>query len=344
MENGKPLGGKFSFDAANREPWSGAPAAPNNPTYPMDPVKEEVFALVASRFGDHPGRLEPDALPCTIEDAETTWKWARTRCLRTFGPYEDAMSESSRTLFHTRISSLLHLHRILPGRVVEETLPLDIPIESKEGFLRQILGWREFVRHVHRETDGFRDHGESPSHLGSRNPLPPAFWGDPSGLRCLDEVVRSVWEEGYSHHITRLMILSNIATLLDVSPRELTDWFWAAYTDAYDWVVEPNVLGMGTFAVGDLMTTKPYVSGTAYIDRMSDFCKTCAFDPKKNCPIARLYWAFLERHRDSLEGNPRLNMPLASLRKRSASKRRMDRETFEAVREALGRGEMLQPD
>ena len=115
-------------------------------------------------------------------------------------------------------------------------------------------------------------------------PLPPAYWGEKSGLACLDRVVADVWAEGYSHHITRLMILSNLATLLDVRPREITDWFWVAYTDAYDWVVEPNVLAMGTFAVGELMTTKPYISGAAYIDRMSDFCADCRFDPRNELP------------------------------------------------------------
>jgi deoxyribodipyrimidine photolyase-like uncharacterized protein len=128
-------------------------------------------------------------------------------------------------------------------------------------------------------------------------------------------VVADVWEEGYSHHITRLMILSNIASLLDVSPRELTDWFWVAYTDAYDWVVEPNVLGMGTFALGELMTTKPYVSGAAYINRMSDYCGLCAFDPRSNCPITPLYWAFLQRHQKVLQANPRLRMPYSDTRR-----------------------------
>jgi deoxyribodipyrimidine photolyase-related protein len=140
------------------------------------------------------------------------------------------------------------------------------------------------------------------------------------------------------------MVLSNLATLLDVSPRELTDWFWVAYVDAYDWVVEPNVLGMGTFSAGEVMTTKPYVSGAAYIHRMSDYCGDCAFDPRRNCPITRLYWAFLARHRRALEGNLRLNMPLASLRKRSAGKRAHDAEAFEIARSRLARGERLAPE
>lgn len=154
-------------------------------------------------------------------------------------------------------------------------------------------------------------------------------------MNCLDTVVASVWEEGWSHHITRLMVLSNIATLLDVSPRELTDWFWVAYADAWDWVVEPNVLGMGTFGLGDLFMTKPYVAGSAYINKMSDYCSGCQFDPAGNCPIRRLYWGFLARHEDKLVDNPRLRMPMRNLAKRSRADREEDQRTFEVVRETL---------
>jgi deoxyribodipyrimidine photolyase-related protein len=378
MEEGKPQGGKFSFDADNRLPWKGEPPAPEPPTFPGDPIKEEVGLLIEERFSRHPGRLDLDRLPATLEDAESLWAWARERCLPHFGPFEDAMAASSRTLFHTRISALLNLHRLLPARVVQEVAELPLPLTSKEGFIRQVLGWREFVRHVHRATDGFRSPpgggtairpspgdggyglwsgrpwegsqeeaapagGADPSFLDAGEPVPPAFWGTPSGLACLDRVVEGVWEEGYGHHITRLMVLANLATLLGISPRDLTDWFWAAYTDAYDWVVEPNVLGMGAFALGDLMTTKPYVSGAAYIDRMSDYCRDCAFNPRKDCPVTPLYWSFLARNAESLGGNPRMRIVMGSLRKRPADRRREDMETLERVREALRRGERLDP-
>jgi len=154
-------------------------------------------------------------------------------------------------------------------------------------------------------------------------------------------VVRSVWEDGYSHHITRLMVLSNIALLLDVSPRELTDWFWIAYVDAYDWVVEPNVHGMGTFGVGELLTTKPYVAGSAYIHKMSDFCEGCRFDPKTTCPLPSLYWAFLGRHREALRGVNRMKLPMASEGKRSLAQKKGDAATFERISRALAAGEEL---
>ncbi len=382
MDGDEPLGGKFSFDTENREPWKGEPPAASPPTFEADAITLEVCELVERAFPGHPGRIDPAALPASKAQAIALWRWARQQCLEHFGTYEDAMSAASTTLFHTRLSSLLHLHRLLPREVLEDVVAMDLPLNSKEGFVRQLLGWREFMRHVHRETDGFRSlpgrdgtrttirpreaagdggfarwkgadwpaegtegwGGAAPSRLESRRGVPPALWGTPSGLHCLDTVVASVWDEAYSHHITRLMVVANLGTLLDWDPRELTDWFWCAYTDAYDWVVEPNVLGMGTFAVGDLFTTKPYVSGAAYIDRMSDYCDDCAFHPKKSCPITRLYWAFLNRHRDQLEGNPRLTMPLRTAERRSENDRSRDEATFDVVSRTLARGGRITPE
>ena len=381
MDDGKPQGERYSFDTENRQSWKGEPEPPVPPRFAPDPIREEVVELLRDRFADHPGKLDPEALPATRNEARRLWRWARESCLPHFGPYEDAMSTASRGLFHSRISPLLNIHRLHPGELVSEVAELDLPLASKEGFIRQVLGWREFVHHVHERTDGFRappqgrapriatqpgdggyarwrgedwpghggsdtpaDGGACPSHTGARRVLPPAFWGARSGLHCLDEVVESVWDEGWSHHITRLMILGNIATLLDVAPRELTDWFWVAYADAFDWVVEPNVLGMATFAVGELMVTKPYISGAAYIDRMSDYCKDCAFHPKKDCPITSLYWAWLDRHRDVVAANPRVAMPLRTLEKRGAARRRRDAEIFESTSRRLREGEALSPE
>ena len=358
MDEGKPAGGKFSFDADNRKPWRGAPPPPAVPTFTVDAITQEVCDLITSSMGDHPGTLVPDQLPATREDVERAWAWASSSCLPHFGPFEDAMSSRSTNLFHTRIAPLLNLQRLSVHRVVRDVLAMNLPLASQEGFVRQVLGWREFVRHVHEATDGFRvvrgeaqpckkvegsdlDGGSLISFLGAARALPPAYWGTRSGLRCLDEVVSGVWQEGTSHHIARLMVLSNIATLLDVAPRELTDWFWAAYVDAYDWVVEPNVLAMGTFAAGDLMTTKPYVAGAAYINRMSDYCQSCRFDPKTTCPLTPLYWAFLGRHRASLATVDRMKLPMASEGKRTAAQRESDAATFDRVSEALSRGDEL---
>ena len=376
MKNGKPVGGRFSFDAENRRPWRGEPHAPALPTFAVDEITEEVCALVRERMDRHPGELTPARLPASREDAARVWAWALAECLPAFGPFEDAMSTRSRSLFHTQISSLLNLQRLSAHQVLTDVVgEARIPLPSREGFVRQILGWREYVHHVHDATDGFRvlagevqgtahgpgdggyqgwrgepwpepvggDGGSLASHLGASRPVPPAYWGALSGLRCLDTVVASVWEEGYSHHITRLMVLSNLAMLLDVSPRALTDWFWAAYVDAYDWVVEPNVHAMGTFGVGDLITTKPYIAGSAYIDRMSDYCGDCRFDPKKTCPLPALYWAYLGRHAEALAGIQRMRLPLASEARRTPTQRLADAAVFERVSATLAAGEELAP-
>jgi deoxyribodipyrimidine photolyase-related protein len=382
MEGGQPRGGKYSFDAENREPFKGSPRPPEQMTFEVDEITAEVGQLIERHMSRHPGKLDLTRLPASQQDADAFWQWASENCLPIFGPYEDAMSSEWRSLFHSRISQLLNIHRLIPKQIIQHVLSLPIPLASQEGFIRQILGWREFVHHIHVATDGFRnlelttevarspgdggyelwagekfatiemtgnehlaeiDGGACPSYFGASNAIPPAYWGAPSGLNCLDTVVEAVWDDAYSHHITRLMVLSNLATLLDISPRQLTDWFWVAYSDAYDWVVEPNVLAMGTYGVGPLMTTKPYISGAAYINKMSDFCKGCQFDPAKNCPITRLYWAFLERHKTILANNIRLAMPINSLKKRADSLKIEDREVYRATIATLLAGKKLLP-
>jgi deoxyribodipyrimidine photolyase-related protein len=372
---GEPLGGRYSFDTENRKAWPGTPAAPKAPRFPMEAIRRSVRETLDRDFPQHPGELDLEALPATLKDAERLWTWAKAECLPHFGPFEDAMSTASRGLFHSRMSPLMNLWRMPARRMVNDVADMDLPIESKEGFIRQVIGWREFVRWVHARTDGFRDAwpvakapgdggfrrwkgaawtrvaepasgvdgGARPETLGSATPLPPAFWGKPSGLHCLDRVIQDVWAEGWSHHITRLMVLGNLATLLDVSARELADWFWIAYMDAWDWVVEPNVLAMATYATGGVMTTKPYVAGSAYIDGMSDFCGACAFKPGKDCPITPLYWAFLQRHEAKLRANPRMKLVMGSLRRRDASRRAADAATFVHVRDVLVAGRRLQP-
>lgn len=344
---GKPQGGKWSFDAENRRRWKGDPPAPEAPRFEPDAITSEVVDLVESAFGDHPGQVDAGALPATVNDAEQLWRWALEACLEHFGPYEDAMSVHSSGLFHTRISPLVNLGRLLPARVVADVAGSPAPLASREGFIRQVIGWREFVRHVHRATDGFRigfpGAGEDPNALGAREPLPPAFWGRASGLACLDRVVADVWREAWSHHITRLMILCNVAALIDAKPREVSDWFWVAYADAYDWVVEPNVLAMGLHATGDVMTTKPYVCGAGYVNRMSDYCRGCRFDPKRDCPLTPMYWAYLARHEAALAGNPRLSLPLRNVRGRSEAQRTRDEEVYQRVRARLAAGKMVGP-
>ncbi len=373
MRGGKPEGGQFSFDAENRKPYRGSPAVPKRPGFAPDEITEEAIEIVEREFPTHFGRADGWDLPMGREEIEGAWAWSLEHLLPLFGPYEDAMATREPDMFHSKMSAFINISRLLPSRVVGDVVSAAgkglIPLASAEGFVRQILGWREFMRHIHRVTDGYRsiatpsepprkpsgnkratldarpasavreDEGARPSALGANLPLPAAYWGVPSGLHCLDTVVRQVIDQGWSHHITRLMVLANFAVLCGYSPRELTDWFWIGYIDAYDWVVEPNVLGMGTFGDGGITATKPYVSGAAYINRMSDYCGQCRYNPKLatgegSCPFTALYWAFLERHEALLGANRRLAMPYSTLHKKSADERRAMRERAErCVRE-----------
>ncbi|MEC8540500.1 MAG: cryptochrome/photolyase family protein [Candidatus Thermoplasmatota archaeon] len=342
MQDGKPMGGKYSFDAENRLPWSGDPVTQEEITFPVDDIDKAVMNLVNQRFESHPGVCDLSKVPTTIEQHNQALNWGMAN-MEFFGPYEDAMSSKSRYLFHSKLAISVNLHRLSPEKIVNSALETNAPINSIEGFFRQMI-WREYVKHVHDVTDGFRalevydQMRDEPNFLNQNNPLPAAYWGEKTGLNCLDEVVSSVMEEGWTHHIPRLMILSNFASLLDINPRELTTWFHEAFIDAYDWVVEPNVLGMGTYSLGSAMMTKPYVSGTPYINKMSDYCKNCKFNPKKDCKVSNLYWAFLERHKDSFNGNIRMAMPLRSLAKRSDEKKAEDVLAYQDILAALSDG------
>ena len=380
MEAGKFAGGKLSYDDENRKPWRGQVPVPVRPSFAPDEITREVIAGVEHAHPDTFGSSEGFDLPTTAADVQALWQFALAQLLPHFGPYEDAMHSSEPVLFHSAISALMNLGRLLPAQVVQDVQQAyadgRIPLASAEGFIRQILGWREFMRHMHRVTDGYRTVAQSPDPVGNRTanaysarlvttidpaqadkpampsaldahlPLPPVYWGTRSNLFCMDTVVDQVVREGWSHHITRLMVLSNLATLCGFSPRELTDWFWVAYVDAYDWVVEPNVLGMSTFADGGLTATKPYVSGAAYINRMSNYCGKCALDPKKSigpgsCPFTALYWTFLERNADMLQSNQRMSMPYVGLRRKSATERESLRKRAADAVEQLQRGEIV---
>jgi deoxyribodipyrimidine photolyase-related protein len=352
MEHGKPTGGKYSYDAENRLPWKNELPVPVRPSFAPDEITREVMAMIEQRHPDTFGTLAGFDLAVTRADAEAVWAFALERCLPYFGPWEDAMSSAHPDLFHSMTSPLLNLTLLRPIDLVQQVAEAHaadkVPLASAEGFIRQILGWREFIRHIHEATDSFRtvQKDGAPNALSAHRKLPPVYWGTRSGMNCMDTIVRGVVADGWSHHITRLMVLSNLATLCGFSPRELTDWFWFAYIDAYDWVVEPNVLGMATFADGGLTATKPYVSGAAYINKMSDYCGSCKLNPKitlgpGSCPFTALYWSFLERNEQVLAPLNRMAMPLATMRKRNASERAALRERAEKAIAQLEHGEIV---
>ena len=343
--HGQPEGGQWNFDHDNRKPWPGTPPEPADWRPQHD--HSALWAMIERAGVASFGAPQAAALrwPLNRAEALACLDAFITTALPHFGDYEDALAAQAPRLFHSLLSFALNVKMLHPLEVLQRAEAAwhagHAPLAAVEGFVRQILGWREFVHHLHHHTQGFRN---LPGNvLGAHQPLFPAYWGTASGLNCLDSVVADVWREGYSHHITRLMVLSNLATLLDVDPAQLNHWFWVAYIDAFDWVVEPNVLGMGTYSLGPLMTTKPYVSGAAYLDRMSDYCSACAFDPKKNCPITPLYWAFLERHREHFLHNPRMAVVMRSLQRRSDEQKEQDRRTFEKVSRSLAQGRPLNP-
>lgn len=342
MVDGKPVGGKYSFDHENRNPWKGEPKTQTELIFEIDEIDEKVMKLIESEFSTHPGSCDLTRVPTTLGQHQIALDWAMNN-MQYFGPFEDAMSSKSRYLFHSKLAISVNLGRLSPKEIVESALATNAPLNSIEGFYRQMI-WREYVKHVHDVTDGFRtlevydESSNQPNFLEQNNPLPPAYWGSKTGMNCLDSVIESVLDEGWTHHIPRLMILSNFASLLDVNPRELTTWFHEAFIDAYDWVVEPNVLGMGTYSLGSAMMTKPYVSGTPYINKMSDYCNSCKFNPKKDCRVSNLYWAFLERHKDSFEGNIRMSMPLRNLARRSDEKKAEDAIAYHEILSTLSAG------
>lgn len=315
-ERGEPVGGAWNFDVENRETfasWSkaGAPrAAP--PRAEPDAITRDVMALVAREFADHPGDAAKFWLPV---DRAGALRWLRhfiAERLPRFGVFEDMMAEGEPFLFHSVLSPLLNLGLLTPRECIEAALAAyengAAPLNSVEGFVRQIAGWREFVNGVYwHRGPAYKELNE----LGAERPLPAWVDTGQTRLNCLRHVVRQSLELGWNHHIQRLMILGNFFLLAGVRPQESLRWFNERYVDAFDWVMAANVIGMSQHADGGYMATKPYIAGSGYIRKMSNYCRGCAFDPNaktgpKACPFNYLYWHFIDLHSDRFAGNPRM--------------------------------------
>lgn len=312
MENGEPAGGQWNFDSQNRKP----PPAEIDHSGPMeftpDAVVAEVLDLVAARFGDHFGDLNPFRFATDQGQARRALAHFIRHALPRFGDYQDAMMCGQSTLYHAVISPYLNIGLLDPMevcRAAEDAWKAgDVPINAAEGFIRQILGWREFVRGIY-----FMEGPDyvSRNALGHARALPPVYWGGETRMRCMKETVAQTRADAYAHHIQRLMVTGNFALLAGVDPAAVHDWYLSVYADAFEWVEAPNTLGMSQFADGGAVASKPYVSSGAYIDRMSDYCKSCDYSVKTKtgegaCPFNLLYWHFLNRHRDRFEANPRM--------------------------------------
>jgi deoxyribodipyrimidine photolyase-related protein len=312
MEEGEPAGGKWNYDSENRKPPPSGLDAPGPMRFTPDETVEEVLALVEDRFGANFGTLRPFWFATTRAEARRQLAhWVATS-LPSFGDYQDAMLTGERFLYHSCVGLYLNAGLLEPREVcaAAEQAWRDghAPLNAVEGFIRQIIGWREYMRGIYYH---FGPDYMDRNALGHTRPLPPMFWGGKTDMRCISECVEQTREEAYAHHIQRLMVTGNFALLAGIAPREIHDWYMAAYADAYEWVMAGNTIGMTQFADGGVVASKPYVSSGNYIDRMSDYCRSCAYSVKTKtgqgaCPFNLLYWDFLARHRDRFEKNPRM--------------------------------------
>jgi deoxyribodipyrimidine photolyase-related protein len=292
-----------------------------------DATTREVIDLVRRRFPDHPGRLEPFEWAVDRSGAERALADFVDVGLPRFGDYQDAMKEGAPYLFHGLVSPYLNVGLLDARECCEAAIGAyragRAPLAATEGFVRQILGWREYVRGVYWQA--------GPSYaasnaLGATRPLPDLYWTGETELACLRACVRDTLDRAYAHHIQRLMVLGNFALLAGVAPSELEAWFLAVYADAFEWVELPNVHGMALYADGGLLASKPYAASGAYVDRMSDYCQSCQYSPKERegeraCPLNALYWDFVDRNREALGGNPRMAMPYKNLDAMPAARR-----------------------
>jgi len=332
MDGDLPAGGQWNFDQDNRKKLPANVSLPKRLMHPKDQVTKEVCGLVADRFNDHFGDLEPFTYGVTRSAAEADLDYFFQHCLSNFGDYQDAMVQGEAFLFHSVIALYLNCGLLDPlevcRRAEEEWREGRAPINAVEGFIRQIIGWREYVRGLYWLK--MPDYAET-NFLDATRPLPAFYWTADTRMACVRDAVETTRKHAYAHHIQRLMITGNFALLAGIDPKQVEEWYLLVYADAYEWVELPNTHGMALFADGGVMATKPYAASGAYINRMSDYCGNCHYSvSKKNgpnaCPFNYLYWNFLIENEDKLKGNPRLNMPYRSLAK-------MDERKTTAIRE-----------
>jgi deoxyribodipyrimidine photolyase-related protein len=343
--NGAPLGGKWNYDADNRETFGkkGPPDIKAPRSFGWDETTEEVARLVERVFPDSPGHTEGFDLPVTGTQARAALRDFVEHRLENFGRYQDAMVTGRPYLYHSRLSSALNLHLLDPRAAIEKSVKAHAedaaPLNSVEGFVRQILGWREYVRGIYwREMPDY----EKKNLLEADLPMPAFFWTAETEMNCLRQSVGQLIEHGYAHHIQRLMVLGLFCLLLGVRPRDVNRWHLSMYIDAIDWVSLPNVLGMSQYADGGRLATKPYCASGAYVKRMSDYCGDCRFDPKQAtgpdaCPFTTLYWDFLSRNRNRLRDNRRMGLQIKNLDRKSRSERREIRQHADALKTELTR-------
>ncbi|MFY2765033.1 cryptochrome/photolyase family protein [Arenimonas sp. MALMAid1274] len=343
MQDGQPVGGQWNYDADNRGSFDrrGPGLLPAPISFPPDATTREVLAVVQARFASHPGRLESFDWPLDATQAQQALDDFIAHRLPLFGRYQDAMWEGEPWLYHSRLSAAMNLKLLSPRRVVEAALEAwrqgRAPLEAVEGFVRQVLGWREFVRGMYwLRMPGFPDDNA----LQAQAPLPAFYWTADTDMACLRDALRQTLDHGYAHHIQRLMVTGLFALLLGVRPREVHAWYLAVYVDAVEWVELPNVLGMSQYADGGRMVSKPYAASGNYIRKMSNHCAGCRFKPDvavgpQACPYTTLYWDFLARHEARFARHPRTALQWKNLGRKPADELAAIRAQAQSLRDAL---------
>ncbi len=342
-----PVGGQWNYDAENRKKLPQGVVPPATPRFAPDETTRAVMAIVADRFPENMGDVGNFALPVTKAQAGAMLDDFIDHRLAGFGDWQDSMKAGDPHLFHSLVSTSLNIGLLTPIDICRRAEAAyrkgAAPLNAVEGFIRQILGWREYIRGIYwLKMPEYRKLNA----LGATRPLPPFYWTAQTKMRCMKEAVGSTIEHAYSHHIQRLMVTGNFALLAGIDPDEVDEWYLAVYADAYEWVEMPNTRGMALFADGGIVGSKPYAASGAYINKMSDFCGACAYDVKdatgeNACPFNALYWDFIDRHVDRFAGNNRMAMPLMGLKKMLQAKRAALKARAATFLEALDQGEFV---
>ncbi|BAZ46776.1 deoxyribodipyrimidine photolyase-related protein [Chondrocystis sp. NIES-4102] len=326
MAGNKPIGNQWNYDIENRQTPTRDLKTPAALTFEPDTMTQEVIAWVKQeKFSDY-GRLEGFNWAVTRQQAQEVLAYFIETSLPLFGTYQDAMLTGEYTLWHSLISPYLNLGLLEPMEVIDavETAyyQQELPINSVEGFIRQVMGWREYMHAIYQsQPENYSQY----NWFNHQQPLPEFFWDAKAAkMNCLRQTLTQVEETAYGHHIQRLMILSNFALIAGISPQEIENWFHSAFIDAHDWVMQTNVIGMGQFADGGILASKPYAASANYINKMSDYCRNCQYNKSdrtgdKACPFNFFYWNFLERHRDRLQSLGRINLVLGHLKRIDSS-------------------------
>ncbi len=345
MDGDKPVGDRWNFDKENRKPAKADLLMPRPLSFTPDAITQDVLALVAARFPDHPGALDGFDWAVTAKDAERQAKAFLKHALPRFGDYEDAMLTGERHLWHSILSPYINSGLLDPldlcRRAEAEYRAGRAPLNSVEGYIRQIIGWREFMRGIYwREGPDY----VTRNHLDHHRPLPDFYWTGETDMHCLSEAIGQTLETAHAHHIQRLMVTGNFALLIGADPAAVHRWYLEIYVDAYEWVELPNTLGMSQYGDGGLVGSKPYISSGAYIDRMSDYCGHCRYDVKQKtgpdaCPYNALYWDFIARHEDRLKDNRRMALPYRNWAKQTPAQRKAVRAQAAAFLATLDAGD-----